>query len=483
MIFKHQKKKKAFFIFAGIGGGTKGFELADVNYKGVWGGFETIGAIDASPLVVKNYQKIIGKEATQLDLFSTSQYIKFHGHQPPEGWTEATPYDVWRAAGGEYPDVVFASPPCKGFSGLLGANKVKTDKYQALNELTVRSIKLVLQAFEEDLPAFILLENVPRIKDRGVHLLREITKLLQAHGYAIDGQDHDCGPIGGLAQHRNRYLLIARNTRKVTPLLYQPPKRKMKSVGDVLVNLPMPGDLAGGKMHQLPNHELKTWLRLALIEAGNDWRQLQEIDYSRYVLTDEHGEPWEIPDLSTKFKPGTHATIYRVSRWDKPCNTVTGAYRTNNGAICIADPRLNCKPRAGLYKITPWNRPTNTVTGAKGIHSGALAVADPRVIDIKQKGVWTIISEDGTWHRPLTTLELAALQGFPTVVNRKPLELEGREADWREQIGNAVPVQAAQAIAETILVTLMAADEGDWIMSAEEIWVRSEREERPLMVQ
>lgn len=30
----------------------------------------------------------------------------------------------------------------------------------------------------------------------------------------------------------------------------------------------------------------------------------------------------------------------------------------------------------------------------------------------KEAGKWIIISPDGTWHRPLTTFELAMLRGF-----------------------------------------------------------------------
>lgn len=94
------------------------------------------------------------------------------------------------------------------------------------------------------------------------------------------------------------------------------------------------------------------------------------------------------------------------------------------------------------------------------------------------------IGEDGTLHRPLTTLELAALQGFPTTIHGRPLELAGNnEQRWRERIGNAVSPQAARAIAETMLRTLMPATEKEWIMSAEPVWVSPTENQKPLMVQ
>lgn len=66
-----------------------------------------------------------------------------------------------------------------------------------------------------------------------------------------------------------------------------------------------------------------------------------------------------------------------------------------------------------------------------------------------------IIAPDGTWHRPFTTLELAALQGL--VDPGEWLELEGTsDTAWRERIGNAVPPPAASAVASVIGSALLA---------------------------
>lgn len=71
--------------------------------------------------------------------------------------------DVRAAFGHERPHVLFTSPPCKGFSGLLSETKSRTRKYQALNRLTLRGIWLTLEAYRDDPVELILLENVPRI--------------------------------------------------------------------------------------------------------------------------------------------------------------------------------------------------------------------------------------------------------------------------------------------------------------------------------
>jgi site-specific DNA-cytosine methylase len=82
-----------------------------------------------------------------------------------------------------------------------------------------------------------------------------------------------------------------------------------------------------------------------------------------------------------------------------------------------------------------------------------------------------VIAADGTWHRPLTTLELAVLQGLPATVRGRPLQLAGNSSEQREHIGNAVPVGASRAIAEQMLKTLVAADEKGMFLSSTPIWV------------
>ena len=79
---------------------------------------------------------------------------------------------------------------------------------------------------------------------------------------------------------------------------------------------------------------------------------------------------------------------------------------------------------------------------------------------------------DGTWHRPFTTLELAALQGL--VDPCEHFELEGlSDSAWRERIGNAVPAPAAEAIAGVMGTTLLLAWSGEtFALGATPIWVR-----------
>ena len=165
--------------------------------------------------------------------------------------------------------------------------------------------------------------------------------------------------------------------------------------------------------------------------------------------------------------------VCRVTPWDQPAGTITASPSPSSGAASTADPRLDCSPRPGAYGVLDWREPSGTVTGNARLDNARAALADPRFMEAK--GYPLIISEDGTWHRPLTTLELASLQGIPARVNGEALRLAGNSiAKWRERIGNAVPVGAAEAIAGTLLQALLAAKLGIWTLSSTEIWVRKD---------
>src|SRR5690606_14805015 len=148
------------------------------------------------------------------------QYRKWFGHEPPPEWREATPLDLWLAFQEQVADYLFLSPPCKGFSGLLPAKTAASEKYQALNLLTLRGLELALEACRQygdgEMPMFVHFENVPRITTRGADILVRIKRLLERYGYAVDMRsDHNLGEIGGLGQNRMRFLLLARNQRRV----------------------------------------------------------------------------------------------------------------------------------------------------------------------------------------------------------------------------------------------------------------------------
>ncbi|NPX55155.1 DNA cytosine methyltransferase [Pseudomonas aeruginosa] len=613
-----------FHFCCGLGGGAAGFNRARPRVGNVEAHWECLGGIDVDPAGLRDFERLAGVPGTLLDLFTRDQYIRFHGTEPPAGWREATPEDIRRAAGGRRPDAVFISSPCKGASGLLSEKMSLTPKYQALNELTLRCIWLMGEAWADDPVPLIVFENVPRLASRGRHLLDQIGQLLGGFGYAVAETTHDCGELGGLAQSRKRFLLVARHVEKVPPFLYEPEKKSLRAVGDILGRMPLPGDIeAAGPMHRVPSLQWKTWVRLALVRAGSDWRSLNELavedgylrdliivpeyhrgvlgvnhwgnscgvvagasrpmngrfsvtdprapanalqyqqygvrrwtdtsgaiigvkspgqgtysvadprgqSFGKYPVTDWGGPSGTVIAASTTGqgafavadpRPGgvRHNNVFRVVSMGSHAGTVTGGHSPSSGGQAVADPRYhNWHPGASSRKlhVGEWGSATGTVTGSQQVASGALSIADPRAFDRQPGDAWVggghygvmgwdqvsgavsasarydngrwsvadprmpaandrltciIQSLDGTWHRPFTTLELAALQSL--VDPEEQLILDGlSDSDWRERIGNAVPPAAAEAIAGVMGTTLLLAEAGEtFMLSNTPIWVR-----------
>ncbi|HCE6024243.1 TPA: DNA cytosine methyltransferase [Pseudomonas aeruginosa] len=538
-----------FHFCCGLGGGAAGFNRARPRVGNVEAHWECLGGIDVDPAGLRDFERLAGVPGTLLDLFTRDQYVRFHGKEPPAGWREATPEDIRRAAGGRRPDAVFISSPCKGASGLLSEKMSLTPKYQALNELTLRCIWLMGEAWADDPVPLIVFENVPRLASRGRHLLDQINSLLGGFGYAVAETTHDCGELGGLAQSRKRFLLVARHVEKVPPFLYEPEKKSLRAVGDILGRMPLPGDIdAAGPMHRIPSLHWKTWVRLALVEAGSDWRSLNKLAIEDGYLRDlvivpeyrsgymgVHG--WDDTASTIAGRSGptngafsvadpryrqaanwNHGQQFGVIRWAESAPTIPGQTMPGEGTFSVADPRPNWNRHSGNYRVIRYDQPAGTIiAGGKGVQGGQQSVADPRilhrgkgdnyltgghygVVGFNQSagavsasarhdnGRWSVAdprmpaandrltciiqSLDGTWHRPFTTLELAALQSL--VDPEEQLVLDGlSDSDWRERIGNAVPPAAAEAIAGVMGTTLLLAEQGEtFMLSNTPIWVR-----------
>ncbi len=538
-----------FHFCCGLGGGAAGFNRARPRVGNVEAHWECLGGIDVDPAGLRDFERLAGVPGTLLDLFTRDQYVRFHGKEPPAGWREATPEDVRRAAQGKRPDAVFISSPCKGASGLLSEKLSLTPKYKALNELTLRCIWLMGEAWADDPVPLIVFENVPRLASRGRHLLDQINSLLGSFGYAVAETTHDCGELGGLAQSRKRFLLVARHVEKVPPFLYEPEKKSLRAVGDILGRMPLPGDIdAAGPMHRIPSLHWKTWVRLALVEAGSDWRSLNKLAIEDGHLRDlvivpeyrsgymgVHG--WDDTASTIAGRSGptngafsvadpryrqaanwNHGQQFGVIRWAESAPTIPGQTMPGQGTFSVADPRPNWNRHSGNYRVIRYDQPAGTIiAGGKGVqggqqsvadprilhrgkgdnyltgghygvigfnqHSGAIAassrydsgrfsVADPRIPAADERLTCIIRSLDGTWHRPSTTLEKAALQSL--VEPEEYLVLDGMsDKDWSERIGNAVPPATAEAIAGVMGTTLLLAEQGEtFMLSNTPIWVR-----------
>lgn len=365
-----------FHLFGGVGGGALGFKAAEARVGRLRASTRCLGSVDSDPRACAAFERLVGAPSACVDLFSRAQYAAFHGNGPQDGWREATVDDIRAAAGGEYPDIVFLSAPCKGFSG-LNAHRSSHAKYVSLNGLTVRSIRLMLAAFGDLPPRLIVFENVPRIATVGRALLDEICGLLRGAGYSVAETTHDCGELGGLAQHRHRFLLVARHRERVPPFLYEPERRPVRTIGEVIGGLPTPTPETGG-LHRLPRLQWRTWLRLALIKPGKDWRWLETYDYDDGRL------------LGWRLVPHArwHQGTMGVKGIGDPSVTVTGRAAPTTGAFAVGDNRLASKVSSATGRSNEYRQfgvngmgdtaPAISSKGAGNPGGGAYSVADDR---------------------------------------------------------------------------------------------------------
>lgn len=380
-------------LFCGLGGGKKGFNRGRARVGNMHGRFRCVGGIDVDPASIRDFDRAGPGKGTVIDLFSLEQFRAFHGRDPKPGWREAVPADIHRAFGYERPHIGFLSAPCKGFSGLLPEKSSATAKYQALNGLTLRGVWLMLEAYKDDPVELYVFENVPRIATRGRHLLDQIIALLRSYGYAVAETTHDCGELGGLGQSRKRFLLVARHEQKVPPFLYQPEKHRLRGVGEILDRLPLPGDPAAGPMHRMPALQWKTWVRLAFVEAGSDWRSLNRLAVENGTLRDFG----ILPDQDWQ------ASVLGVHRWDDSTGVVSGRSSPTNGAYSVADPRPDNFPadRGTLLGVGKWDDPAATITSQRSPQQGRYSVADPRV-DGHEKSVQLGVRR---WEQPAAVVK------------------------------------------------------------------------------
>lgn len=353
-------------LFCGLGGKTLGL----LRSRGAGGSrFESVGAFDLDADACADFELLTGSLAQRVDL----------------GIIE--PVEL-AARCSRRPDVVVMSPPCVGFSGCLPEGLSQTERYQDLNSLALRAIDLALESWETP-PAIILLENVPRIRTRGASLLERIKVLLRAADYEVDERDHDCGEIGGLAQSRDRFLLVARHrVLAPTPMLV-PPNLGLRSMASVLWELPVPtpGSTTGGRMHKLPRLAAINWARLASIPAGRDWRYIPAAI--------------QLPGDTNR-----HAGKYGVQREDQPAHTVISEARTGKGWADVADPRLVPRDarQNGGFGVNDSNWPAHSVLGSADVRNTFASVTDPRVGGDdagRQSGLYGVNASHGPSHAVL----------------------------------------------------------------------------------
>jgi hypothetical protein len=142
---------------------------------------------------------------------------------------------------------------------------------------------------------------------------------------------------------------VARHMEKEPPFLYEPDKRPLRAVGDVLGRMLLPGDPRGGPMHRIPALHWKTWVRLAFVQAGSDWRSLNKLAVEDGNLRDF----LIVPEYRRGFMG--------VSQWTETMGAVAGESLPTNGKFSVADPRAPASTPA---------RPSTATSSASSIGNG-----------------------------------------------------------------------------------------------------------------
>jgi site-specific DNA-cytosine methylase len=372
-------------LFCGLGGGGLGFKNAHARLFGTDATFRLLGGIDNDPGACEDWEYLTKSPALCADLATM------------------TPGALREFVGPVAPDVVFDSAPCKADSGLTNRVLAKTAKYVDMAELYVTGVELLLTTWDVP-PKLVLKENVSRILSNGADRVARVTKMMEEAGYAVHISTHDCGELGGLAQHRRRALMVCRLKSKVTCYLYQPPKRRVRACGEVLGELPLPETPSAGPMHKMPRIGWMTWLRLAMIPPSGDHRDLPgvlaEHQARSAVWARQHVEAWGDPSV-TVTTSGTNGAYgvadprvgdeplvvdrlngaFRVEDWADPSHTIVGPHGTG-GNPHVADPRVGVPACSfgSAFGVKAWGEPGATATGHGGPGGGAFTVADPRVV-------------------------------------------------------------------------------------------------------
>jgi len=374
---------RVLFPFCGVGGGALGFKLAQAEFRrlGISARFEIVGGIDMDESTARDFELLTGAPCLVARI------------------EELTPEVLRAFFGATCPDVIFFSPPCKPASGLLAKELAASPKYRAMAMLGAVFVDLMFATWPEG-PRLLLMENVPRIRTRAPEMMKHIRAACRRRRYHIHEASHDLGEVGGLAQHRDRLLFVGRRD-DVPTLLYQPTKRRVRSVGEVLSTLPLPGDPAAGPLHRLPSIEAITALRLALIPAGGDWNDLpREVHlHPSFAALLSPGQRRRVARGPSKTRKPFN-DVWRVVRWDAAAGCVTSGGTPSAGGMSVADPRIGraFEARNDDHGVIPWGEASGTITGETRPSNGRFSVADPRTVKPSHPCTYGVISWDGAAH-------------------------------------------------------------------------------------
>ena len=151
-------------------------------------------------------------------------------------------------------------------------------------------------------------------------------------------------------------MLIARHAEKVPAFIYEPPKRRCAPWAKSWAVCTCQATCAPA-LHRIPNLSWKTWVRLAFVQAGGDWRSL-----NRLAVQDGYLQDYLLV-------PEMHRGALGVHSMQDSAGVIAGRSYPLNGAFSVADPRFD--PSAAwkdgqAYGVRRWEASTGAIAASRG---------------------------------------------------------------------------------------------------------------------
>lgn len=274
-------------LFCGIGGFSKGFEMA---------GFDVLCGIDNWEVAINTFKNNHNNaEGILADLTELNDEF-FYQYENKV-------------------DVIIAGPPCQGFS-MCGKRKIGDKRNELFNEV-VRAVNIIK-------PKIVIIENVVGLLSMknvdGDNVKDLIKKEFNEIGYQVEHKILDASQHG-VPQKRKRVIFIA---SKIGEVNFPKPKKHVVTVNEALSNIPdttfeeytepindFQKLMANGEIkiynHEPMRHNEKVMKRIVNVPQGGNWRDI----------------PPEIYDVG-----GTHSNNYRRLHPDKPSITIKHAIKS-----------------------------------------------------------------------------------------------------------------------------------------------------------
>lgn len=415
---------KVVDLFAGCGGFTRGFfEFSRDTMKDGVHSFAPIAGVEIDPAAALTYFTNFEKWA---DDTTGSDHHFFLGDIAD--WV-----DVVRSKG-LHADVILGGPPCQGFSGLG-----KGDPDDPRNRLWEEYFKIV----ELVQPRIFIIENVERFNSSSQ--LSDLKSAFLDLGYTLEDPQVLNAADYGAAQLRKRTIVIGvRGKRHIS---YPAPSHagagKARQVGLFTAEEPKAAwktlkECLDGEKDPIPYKPS----RLDLPELNDE--NVPSVTISRKVTETGVLDKEFVARLREKIPGPFTSESLHIGR--QPTDLSLARYRAiepgqNRHALRNAPPAL-VEGKLVPLSTESWNRHNS----GSGDVMGRLVWEKPSVT-IRTE---FFKPEKGRYlhpvdHRPITHYEASRIQGFP-----KDFRWCGSKSQIARQIGNAVPVPLARALAEHV---------------------------------